>query len=88
MHCSIPSAIGVGIGDAGQLGDAELEAEPRDELEWREAEERLGERELQNDRCWARQQGWMHTPVYHGIPWYTRYTMVYRGIPGIPRYTR
>jgi len=38
--------LGVGVGDAGQLGDAELEAEPRDELEWREAEEWVGEREL------------------------------------------
>ena len=50
VHVPVPAAsdalldpLGVGIGDAGQLGDAELEAEPRDELQWREAEERVGQ---------------------------------------------
>ncbi len=46
--------LGVGVGDAGQLGDAELKAELRDELKWREAEKRVRERELENDRGWAR----------------------------------
>jgi hypothetical protein len=53
MH-SLLDPLGVGVGDAGQLGDAELEAESRDKLEWREAEERVGERELENDRGWTR----------------------------------
>jgi len=45
--------ISIGIGNAGQLRDAELKAKPRDELKRGEAEEWVGERELEHSRCRA-----------------------------------